>query len=340
MALVQRGRDLALGAAGVAGPVLYDVVADQVRDMLTDYRKRWWNSPANGPAAKRIKASNGNGRPKTNGFMRRNGKAGYSTRSKGQQGERYQKSQRIGTGFPPRMSGILKMQLQSDDLDNEGSSLRIGQMILVDMNNDQRGATAVATEGLSHWTEFNAGTPLNQRYRTPFYFDTLASLYQEYLISYVSTKITFQNNMNEVAGDMSICYKTFKPHDDEAEVLRKTTSAELIQSQDRMKILRLNPQIAGRTGRPSTKTIWIKWKVSDWIPARVWFSEQADTGIGEKIFSSTAEITDVLASHMPRVVFWAFHSFTGTGIVAGELSVDQQVWYHYTAFGRKLPSLS
>lgn len=265
-------------------------------------------------------------------------KASYSMRARTSNSRRYARKKNLGVGVPPRLSGILKSFVRSNDITSVGAKLRIGVINLVDMNNDQRTGAGADDEGSSHWIEGTAGATQAQ-YTTPMYFDTIKSLYTQYYITKIDTHITFYNLHGLVESDITIAYKTFKPHDDEAEAAFNSSSAEAIVCQDRLKRFKLGPANAARTGR-TQKTIKLSWKPKNWIPARVWFSEQSDLGVGEKTFTSTGVFTHELMSHVPRTVFWAWFTRDGAPPDDSSIGVEQITYYHYTAFGRKLVSVS
>lgn len=269
---------------------------------------------------------------------RRRTRASYSTKARTSNNRRYARKKSLGVGVPPRLSGILKSFVRSNDITSVGSKLRIGVINLVDMNNDQRTGAGADDEGASHWIEGTAGATQTQ-YTTPMYFDTIKSLYTQYYITKIDTHITFYNLHALIESDITIAYKTFKPHDDEAEAAFNSSSAEAIVCQDRIKRFKLGPANAARTGR-TQKTIKLSWKPKNWIPARVWFSEQADLGVGEKTFTSTGVFTHELMSHVPRTVFWAWFTRDGAPPDDSSIGVEQITYYHYTAFGRKLVSVS
>ncbi len=269
---------------------------------------------------------------------KRTSRASYSTRAKTSSKKRYASRKTIGVGFPPRMTGVLKMAAWFNNITSSAATYRIGQMNLVDMNNDQRVPSTVTVEGTSHWMNGTAGATLDQ-YPTPYFFDTLKTLYTEYYITKIKTIIKFMSQDTTNTDDMTIAMKTFKPHDDEAETVRNSTDAELIRSQDRIKTIILRPLAAGMGGK-QVKTVVLNWIVKNWIPARVWFNEQSDVQVGEKIFTSTTAIDSGNASHTPRCIFWAWKTRNGALIDDNAISVTQTTYYTYTAFGRKLPAVS
>lgn len=266
-------------------------------------------------------------------------RATYSTRTRSKSTKRYASRKVLGVGLPPRINGTLKCHNAVAGITSSAATMRIGQMNLVDMNNNQRTPSTVTVEGASHWMTGTAGAAATI-YNTPYYFDSIKSLYTQYYITDIWTSITFYNRDTTAIDDITIAYKIFKPHDDEAETARNATSSELIMSQDRIKSFHLNPTESSRTGGSTKKTIVIKAHIKNWVPARVWFSEQEEIGVGEKTFASTLAFDSGNASHQPRVVFWAWKTTSGTLIDDTALSLEQLVWYTYTGFGRKLPAVS
>ncbi len=275
------------------------------------------------------------------GGRRRKSKATYSTRSKTSNNKRYASRKNLGIGFPPRMTGTLKMYKTIDDVTSEAATHRIGQMNFNDMNNDQRTSTVPATNGgSSHWVIGAAGAALSI-YRTPYYFDTLKTLYTEYYITAVKMVTKFFSADTEQEDWITVAYKSFKPHDDELEIMRGSGSVELIASQDRIRTFKLAPINAAVTGK-QTKTIIQTWKPRNWIPARVWFGEQnlQDGAVGSRFFTDTNDVTPQEAAHAPRCIYWAWLSRNEAPIQDGALSVETKCYYTYTAFGRKLPAVS
>lgn len=271
---------------------------------------------------------------------RTSSKASYSTRARTSNSRRYAKRQNLGLGFPPRLTGVLKMFQTFAGVTAEGSTFLIGQFNIVDMNNDQRaGATQALNDGTSHWNAGTAGVTVGL-YRTPYFFDTLKSLYNEYYITKIKMVTKFMMEDTDVKDDITICYKTFKPHDDTGEVIRDSVVPEQIASQDRMRKFKLSPLNTARNGQQS-KTIVQTWIPKNWIPARVWFSEQEDVaGVGSKVFTDVTQQTKAQAAHAPRCMYWAWDTRTETSIEDAALTVISTVYYTYTAFGRKLPAVS
>ncbi len=281
----------------------------------------------------------GRGKKKGKGKKKKS-RATYSTRSRTFNRGRYASRKHIGVGFPPRMNGVLKLHQNVNNISaDETFNRRIGQILLVDMNNDQRMTSLVPSEGVSHWITGLLGD-VATRYGTPYFFDTLKSLYTEYYITKIKAITRFCMKDTDVQDDITIAYKTFKPHDDEQEIVRNSGSTELLASQDRLKQIRLRPLSANVAGGGQIKTIVQSWIVKNWIPARVWFSEQGDITVGEKGFVSTLAIDSGNASHSPRCIFWAWKTKSGNAIDKQSISVEQDIYYTYTAFGRKLPAVS
>ncbi len=275
------------------------------------------------------------------GGRRRKSKARYSTRSKTSNNKRYASRKNLGIGFPPRMTGILKMFKTIKNVTSEATRFFIGQFALCDMNNDQRAGTVPSTNGgTSCWVIGSAGASLSQ-YRTPYFFDTLKTLYTEYYITKIKMITTFFSEDADLQDDITVAYKTFKPHDDEGELVRNSASAELIASQDRVRTFKIAPLNAGRNSKQK-HTLVQTWIPKNWIPARVWFSEQSlqPGAIGARTFTDTDLVTPAEASHAPRCIYWAWNSRNEALIQDNALSIETKCYYTYTAFGRKLPAVS
>ncbi len=244
----------------------------------------------------------------------------------------------LGLGIAPKAQGTLKSHVCINNVDCAIAKLRIGQIHLCDMNNDQRTAQGNAdNEGISHWGTSQA--PTIQRYPTPYYFDTIKSLYENYLIKGFMTRITFFYRDVTADDDVCIAYKIFNPDDDDDDVVRNSADAELIMSQDGVRKIYLTPTNAARTGG-QRKTITIKVNPTKLITKRKYYAESTAIGVGEKDFDDTAAIINGSANGAPRIVFWAWKARSCNILDATTLSVEQTCYYRYVAYNRKAPAIS
>ncbi len=268
--------------------------------------------------------------------MRRSGMRG----SRGPKKSPGSNSTWMSIGFPIKISGVLKSYYANANLESPTGEKYLGVINLCDMNNDQRTAQGtVANEGTSHWV--TGGAPVISQIFTPYYFDTLKGLYKNYLIKKIHIRLQICNIDVSTQDDITIAYKLLRGHDDESEDLRGATTAELIICQPGIKLLHLNPQAAARTGRPSRQTINLTYDVMKMVPKRLYFAEATEAGgVGEKDFSATTGYSRGTAAQAPRVMFWAWKTFTGNSVDADSLSLEQNIWYTYTAYNRIQQTLS
>ncbi len=242
-------------------------------------------------------------------------------------------------GLPLRVKGMLKTSQVSAALDTPTGKFYFAMLNLVDMNNDKRSAAGAAvTQGTSHVV--TAATPAVALLRAPFYFNEIAVHYAHYLIRRVSFVMTIANNDTTAGDDMTIGWKLMHSHEDTDNELRDVATVEVLRAVKGMRYIHLNPVAATRTGNKVRRTIRGSYNVFKLVPKRVYFSESSETAVGEKTFASTTAITAADTAIGPRVLFWAWKTFSQAHIDADALSMEWSVTYHYTAYDKDLPTVS
>lgn len=250
----------------------------------------------------------------------------------------------LSLGFPPQVRGILKSYLGIANMDSPTVGFKIIAINMCDMNNDQRAVDGTpADEGVSHVV--TAASTITQL-PTPYYFDTLKSLFFHYIIQKVDYLITVTNAGTGIATDITVAWKMMRPHDDGANEVMNSTSPEIIMSQDGIRTKKINPSNAARNGK-QTMTIKGSYNCVKSIPKRIYYTEgqhqasgDAAGNVGEQEFASTIGFDSTQQSKQPRLAVWAWNTFTNLTTTTDALDVTILLKYHYRAYDRNMPAVS
>lgn len=241
-------------------------------------------------------------------------------------------------GFPQSIKGVLKSSIMSAAVDAPTGDFNFALINLVDMNNDQRTSTVFATNaGTSHIVVNVDGTMA--LLRTPYYFDEIAANYRNYVIRKVGWKLQVSNQLAASGADITVAYKVFKGNEGAMSSLLSTGSVEILKATPGMRFITLNPAIATRTGGRSKRTLSGFVNVIKLVTKRSYYTEAADVGPGEKAFSAAASWGPTITTG-PRIIFWAWTTFSEGVIGADAMDASLQVSHYYTAYDKIIPGVS
>lgn len=239
-------------------------------------------------------------------------------------------------GLPLTVKGLLKSSIMSAAVDTPTGQFHFAYINLVDMNNDQRTGTADTNNGTSHIVTNVDGTQVNLR--TPYYFDELAVHYRNYTMRKVYFNVEVSNQLAVSGSDITVAYKVFRAEDTQAVALLGS-SVEILKSTPGMRFIKLNPAIATRTGNRSKRVIRGMVNVIKLVNKRNYYTNSAQLGPGEKDFTNAATWVHTV-EFTPKIIFWAWLTFTEAVIGVDAMDCTMNVTHYYTAYDKIIPGVS